>query len=196
MAVKIRLTRRGRKKRALYDVIIADARSPRDGKFIEKIGTYNPNTNPATIEMDDEKAFQWLMNGAEPTDTVKAMLSYRGILLKKHLQVGVNKGAITQEEADAKFDEWKASKESKILGKVEGLSKQKEADRKARLEAETKVKEAREEAIKAKKAAELAALEPAVEETEAPEAAAEEASAPDAEAPASEAPAEDSEESK
>src|SRR5690349_2310380 len=111
MAVKIRLTRRGRKKLALFDVIVADARAPRDGRFIEKIGTYNPNTNPATIVLNEEKAFQWVMNGAQPTDTVRAMLSYRGILFRKHLQIGVAKGAITQEQADAKFNEWKQGKE-------------------------------------------------------------------------------------
>jgi small subunit ribosomal protein S16 len=202
MAVKIRLTRRGRKKKALYDVVIADARAPRDGKFIEKIGTYNPNVNPAMINLDEEKAFQWLMNGAEPTETVKAMLSYRGILLKKHLQIGVNKGAVTQEDADKKMADWLAAKEAKIEGKIVSLSDKKNADRKARLESEAKVKEARTEAIKAKQAAELAAAAPAVEEapaeeevTEAPAAEAEapvaetEAPAAEAEAPVAEAEA-------
>jgi small subunit ribosomal protein S16 len=151
MAVKIRLTRRGRKKLALYDVIVADARAPRDGRFIEKIGTYNPNTNPATIQLNDDKAFQWVMNGAQPTDTVKAMLSYRGILYKKHLQIGVLKGAITQEQADAKFNEWKETKENKISGKVDTLAQKKAEAAKARLEAESKVKEARAEAINKKK---------------------------------------------
>ena len=107
MAVKIRLARRGRKKAAIYDIVVADARAPRDGKFIEKLGIYNPNTNPASIDFNEEKAFQWVMNGAQPTDTVKAMLSYRGILFKKHLQIGVAKGAISQETADARFEEWK-----------------------------------------------------------------------------------------
>ncbi len=93
MAVKIRLARRGRKKLALYDVVVADARAPRDGRFIEKLGTYNPLTNPATVEINDERAFHWIMNGAQPTDTVKSVLSYRGVLLKKHLQIGVLKGA-------------------------------------------------------------------------------------------------------
>jgi len=95
MAVKIRLARRGRKKLAMFDVIVADSRSPRDGKFIEKIGTYNPLTNPANINLDDQKAFDWLMKGAQPSDTVKRMLSYRGVMLKKHLQIGVVKGALT-----------------------------------------------------------------------------------------------------
>jgi small subunit ribosomal protein S16 len=151
MSVKIRLTRRGRKKLALYDVVVADARAPRDGRFIEKIGTYNPNSNPATIILNEEKAFQWLLNGAQPTDTVKAMLSYRGVLLRKHLQIGVIKGAITQEQADAKFAEWKQSKESKVSGKVDTLAQKKADAAKARLEAEAKVKEARAEAITRKK---------------------------------------------
>ncbi len=147
MAVKIRLTRRGRKKLAMYDVVVADARAPRDGRFIEKLGTYNPNTDPATINIKDDRAFHWVMTGAQPTDTVKAMLSYRGVMLKKHLQIGVNKGAITQEAADKKYEAWKAEKEGKITSKVDGLTRKKDADKKARLEAETKVKEARAEAI-------------------------------------------------
>lgn len=151
MAVKIRLARRGRKKLALYDVVVADARSPRDGRFIEKIGTYNPNTNPATIKLNDDKALKWVLDGAQPTDTVKAMLSYRGVLLRKHLQIGVNKGAITQDQADQKFNDWKQAKESKITGKVDTLAQKKADDSKARLAAEAKVKEARAEAINKKK---------------------------------------------
>jgi small subunit ribosomal protein S16 len=103
MAVKIRLTRRGRKKKALYDVIVADARSPRDGRLIEKLGSYNPLTDPATIVLDDDKTLDWLMKGAQPTNTARRILSYRGLMLKKHLQVGVMKGALTQEQADKKF---------------------------------------------------------------------------------------------
>lgn len=150
MAVKIRLARRGRKKMAIYDVIVAHSTSPRDGRFIEKIGTYQPASNPASIELDDEKAFQWLMKGAQPTDTVKAMLSYRGILLRKHLQIGVVKGAVTQEQADARFEEWKSAKEAKITGKKGTLAQQKLDAAKARKEAETKVKEARAEALRKK----------------------------------------------
>src|SRR6218665_3569669 len=126
MAVKIRLARRGRKKLALYDVVVADARAPRDGKFIEKIGTYNPLTVPASIVLDDQKTFEWVMKGAQPTDTLKAMLSYRGILLKKHLQIGVIKGAITQEQADAKHAEWVNAKEAKIQGAKDNLAKNKQ----------------------------------------------------------------------
>jgi small subunit ribosomal protein S16 len=203
MAVKIRLARRGRKKQAIYDVVIADVRAPRDGRFIEKIGIYNPNTNPATINIDNEKAFQWVMNGAQPTDTVKAMLSYRGILMRKHLQIGVIKGAITQEDADKKYAAWLAEKESKITGKVEKLATAKGDAKKAKLEAEAKVNTARAEALAAKKAELEAANAPVVEEVEAPEAvveetpAVEEAAAPEAtveETPVAEAPAADASE--
>ena len=195
MAVKIRLARRGRKKQAIYDVVIADARAPRDGRFIEKIGIYNPNTNPATINIDNEKAFQWVMNGAQPTDTVKAMLSYRGVLLRKHLQIGVIKGAVTQEEADKKYQAWLEGKESQISGKVEQLAKAKDDAKKAKLDAEAKVNTARAEAIAARKAEAEAANAPAAEEeaTEEVEASAEVAEEAPAteEAPAAEEKKED-----
>ena len=166
MAVKIRLARRGRKKQAMYDVVVADARAPRDGRFIEKIGTYNPNTNPASISLDNDKAFTWLMNGAQPTDTVKAMLSYRGLMLKKHLQIGVIKGAMTQEEADKKFEAWLAEKDAKIEGKASKVAADKEAAKKAKLEAEAKVNAARAEALAAKKAEAEAAAQPKEEVAE------------------------------
>lgn len=150
MAVKIRLARRGRKKLAMYDVVVADARAPRDGRFIEKLGTYNPLTIPASIDINDDRAFHWVMNGAQPTDTVKAMLSYRGVLLRKHLQIGVLKGALTQEQADSKLADWLKEKEAKTQGKKDKLSQSKQAQAKARLEAEAKIKEARAEAIKKK----------------------------------------------
>ncbi len=168
MAVKIRLARRGRKKLARYDVVVADARAPRDGRFIEKIGTYDPLTIPATIDLNEEKAFQWLMNGAQPTDTVKAMLSYRGIMLRKHLQIGVVKGALSQEEADRKLEEWKQSKTAKIQGKVDKLTEDKEAKAKARKEAETKIREARAEAIRKKAEVATAPVAEATEEAPAP----------------------------
>ncbi len=180
MAVKIRLTRRGRKKLAMYDVVVADARAPRDGRFIEKLGTYNPNTDPATININDDRAFHWVMTGAQPTDTVKAMLSYRGVMLKKHLQIGVNKGAITQAAADKKYEAWKAEKEGKITAKVDGLTQKKVADKKARLDAETKIKEARAEAIAKKNLViekEAAAEEAPSEEAETTEEVAAEAPA-------------------
>lgn len=153
MAVKIRLARRGRKKLAMYDIVIADERAPRDGRFIEKIGVYNPNVNPAHIDVKEERAFHWVMVGAQPTDTVKAILSYRGLLYKKHLQHGVIKGAVTQEDADKRLEEWMSAKEGKITAKREGLSQAAEADRRSRMEAETKVRAAREEAIREREAA-------------------------------------------
>jgi small subunit ribosomal protein S16 len=177
MAVKIRLARRGRTKLAMFDVVVADARAPRDGRFIEKIGTYNPLTNPATINLNEEKAFEWLMNGAQPTDTVKAMLSYRGIMLKKHLQIGVIKGAITQDQADSKLADWVKSKEAKVQTKRDTLAKSKADAAKARREAETKIKEARAEAIRKKQQVAAAAAQPAAAEGEAPAAEAAEAQA-------------------
>ncbi|KAA9340835.1 30S ribosomal protein S16 [Adhaeribacter soli] len=179
MAVKIRLARRGRKKAAMYDIVVADARAPRDGRFIEKLGTYNPLTNPATINFSLDKAFDWVMKGAEPTDTVRAMLAYRGILYKKHLQIGVNKGALTQEQADAKFEEWTANKEAKITGKKESLSQKKADARKAALAAEAKVSADRAEALRKK--AEAAAA-PAVEAETSEEAPAAEGEATETEA--------------
>lgn len=147
MAVKIRLSRRGRKKLAMYDIVVADARAPRDGRFIEKIGTYNPNANPASIYLNAERAFEWVMKGAQPTDTVRAMLSYRGVMYKKHLQMGVEKGAISQEEADRAFELWYEKKQTKIQDKVDRLAKVKAEESKAKLAAESKVKEARKEAL-------------------------------------------------
>ena len=119
MPVKIRLQRHGRSKRPFYHIIIADSRSSRDGKFIERIGDYNPLTIPATINLDVDKAFEWIMNGAQPTNTVKKVLTFKGVLFKKHLQRGVAKGAFTQEEADAKFADWTADKLAKVQSRVE-----------------------------------------------------------------------------
>jgi small subunit ribosomal protein S16 len=177
MAVKIRLARRGRKKLARFDVVVTDSRSPRDGRFIEKIGTYNPLTNPAAIELNEDKAFEWLMKGAQPSDVVRAMLSYRGIMMKRHLQIGVGKGAITQEQADQKLASWKTENENKIQSKRENLAKSKADKAKARRDAESKVREARAEAIRKKQeaAASAATAEPA--EGEAAAAPAEEAQA-------------------
>lgn len=161
MAVKIRLARRGRKKAATYDIVVADARAPRDGRFIEKLGTYNPNLNPASINFDADRAFYWMMTGAQPTDTVRAMLSYRGVLYRRHLQLGVDKGAITQDVADERFNKWKEEKDTKIENKRTGLTDAKADARTAQLAAETKVKEARAETLRQKQAAALAALQPA-----------------------------------
>ena len=169
MAVKIRLARRGRKKLAMYDIVVADARAPRDGKFIEKIGTYNPNTNPASIVLNEANALKWIMNGAQPTDTTRAILSYKGILLKKHLQVGVNKGAISQEAADEKFGAWKEVKDAKVTGKSDGLDAQAAADKAARMAREVEINTARAAAIVKKNTVEevveeVTVVEEAVEE--------------------------------
>lgn len=158
MAVKIRLTRRGRKKLALYDIVVADARSPRDGKIIEKLGTFNPNKNPYLITLDDDKALHWIMTGAEPTDTARKLLSDRGVMMRKHLQVGVNKGAISQEIADGKYATWLESKEQSNASTVTSLSDKKAAARKEKLAAESKVNTARQDALAAKNNAALAAI--------------------------------------
>jgi small subunit ribosomal protein S16 len=190
MSVKIRLQRHGKKGKPFYWVVAADARSKRDGKFLEKIGTYNPNTNPATIELNLESAVQWLHNGAQPTDTAKAILSYKGALLKHHLDGGVRKGALTQEQADAKLAAWLDEKANKVDAKKAGLSKVEEAAKAKALKAE---KEANAKRIAAQ--AEAAKVEEVAEETiveaEAPaevvETAVEEV-APEAEVVAEEAP--------
>lgn len=147
MAVKIRLARRGRKKKAIYDIVVADARAPRDGRFIEKLGSYNPNSNPAFVELEAGKAVQWLLNGAQPTDTARSILHHEGVMLLKHLQVGVIKGAITQEVADARFAEWKEQKTSKVSSAADSLSKKLNAEKEAKLDAERKVNQARLESI-------------------------------------------------
>ena len=167
MAVKIRLTRRGRKKLALYDVVATDVRSPRDGRFIEKLGTYNPNVHPPAVELNDDRALYWLMVGALPTDTARTILSLRGIMLRKHLQIGVNKGAITQEQADKRFEEWKKDKEARTKETLDSLMKKSQEESKARKAAEQKVKEARTEAIlKKAKVEEQALLESVREEAD------------------------------
>ena len=176
MAVKIRLARHGKKGYAFYHIVAADSRAPRDGKFIEKLGTYNPNTNPATIDLKFDRALDWLLKGAQPTDTCRAILSYKGVMYKKHLLGGVAKGAFTEAEAEAKFNKWADEKQGKIDAKSNKLASDATAAKKAQFAAETKVKEERAAAIAEKKAA-LAA--------EAAAAAAEEAA--EAEAPAEEA---------
>ncbi len=156
MPVKIRLARHGRKRNAYYHIVVADSRAPRDGKYIERIGSYNPNTNPATIELDFDKAIDWLGKGAQPTDTARAILSYEGVLMKKHLLEGVKKGAFDEAEAEKRYAAWKQDKLAKIQAKVEKLAADSDADLKARLEAEAKINEARAEEI-AKRNSELAA---------------------------------------
>lgn len=150
MATKIRLQRFGKKGKPFYHVVVADARAPRDGKFIERLGSYNPNTNPATIEINFEKALDWVNKGAQPTDTCRAILSYKGVMYKKHLEGGVKKGALTAEQAETKFAEWLQGKEGKIEGKKESLTKSKDEVKKAALAAEAKKKEEIAAAITAK----------------------------------------------
>lgn len=143
MSVKIRLQRHGKKGKPFYHIVVADSRAKRDGRFIEKIGTYNPITNPATIELNVDSAVQWLNNGAQPTDTARAILSYKGALYKKHLQGGVRKGAFDEAEAERRFNVWLEEKEAKIQGKKDGLAKSKQEAKVSALEAEKKVNEAR-----------------------------------------------------
>ena len=130
MAVKIRLARRGRKKRPFYHIVVADARAPRDGKFIEKIGVYNPMTKPATIDLDRDKAFDWLQKGAQPTDTARAILRFKGVLYRKHLMRGVAKGALTEEKAMEMYKAWVDDKEAKVAARVEETRKEMESFRK------------------------------------------------------------------
>ena len=156
MAVKIRLARKGRKKVAFYHIVVADSRSPRDGRYIEKIGSYNPVTNPATIELDFDKALGWLQNGALPTDTCRAILSYKGVMIKKHLLEGVKKGAFDETEATKRFEAWMKQNEAKIEAKKSGLEKSQDDELGNRLIVEKRVNEARAARL-AKKNADLAA---------------------------------------
>ena len=194
MAVKVRLARKGRKKVAFYHIVVADSRSPRDGRYIEKIGSYNPVTNPAAIELDFDKALDWLQNGALPTDTCRAILSYKGVLIKKHLLEGVKKGAFDDAEATKRFEEWIIQNEAKIEAKKSGLEKSQDDELGKRLTVEKRVNEARAAKL-AKRTADLAAKAAAVEKAEAraeePAPAEEPAQAPVAEETASEPVAED-----
>ncbi len=186
MPAKIRLQRHGKKGQPFYHIVIADGRAPRDGRFIEKIGTYNPVTVPAEINLNFDKALDWLNKGAQPTDTVRSILSKKGVMLKKHLMIGVQKGAMTAEQAEVKFQTWMKEKEAKLAQEIKAKVEKTRADHKARIEAESKVNAARAEAI-AKKQAELAAQAAAAAAAEnAEEAPAEEAPAAE-ETPATEA---------
>ena len=185
MATKIRLQRHGRKSYAFYQIVVADSRAPRDGKFIERIGSYNPNTNPATVDLNFERALYWLQVGAQPTDTVRRLLSNEGVLLKKHLLGGVKKGAFTEEEANRRFEEWKKNKEAQLNAKKEQLSNDKKQADSKRLE-EEKAKNAAKAELVAKKKAEIAAAEAAKKAEEAAAAEAENAEATAEETPAAE----------
>ena len=164
MAVKIRLQRHGKKNFAFFHIVVADSRSPRDGRFIEEIGSYNPNTNPATIVLKADRALAWLKVGAQPTLTASRILSYEGVLLRKHLSEGVAKGALTEAQADAKFAAWKAQRDEKIAAKKAGLKNDALAKAKAAKAAEAEVNEARAKAIAAKKAEAEEAARKAAEE--------------------------------
>src|SRR5512133_1158427 len=191
MAVRIRLARKGRKKLAYYHIVVADSRSPRDGRYIEKIGTYNPVTNPATIELDFDKALGWLQNGALPTDTCRAILSYKGVLMKKHLLEGVKKGAFDEAEANKRFDDWMKQNEAKIEAKKSGLEKSQDDDLASRLTQEKKINEARAAKLAKKKAELDARLVADIREAASGEEAApaeEAAQEPAAETPAEENP--------
>src|SRR5574344_81342 len=153
MPARIRLQRFGKKNQPFYHIVIADGPAPRDGKFIEKVGTYNPLTQPATIDINMDKTVEWLKNGAQPSDTVRRILSYKGIMLKRHLQIGVEKGAISQEQADVKFNEWLQAKEAKVAGARSSVENEKRNVIKARLENEKKVNEAKATALAAKRQA-------------------------------------------
>jgi small subunit ribosomal protein S16 len=182
MSVKIRLQRHGKKGKPFYWIVAADARAKRDGRFLEKLGTYNPNTNPATINLDVDGAVKWLQNGAQPTDTAKTILSYKGAMLKNHLVGGVRKGALTEEQAEEKFQAWLEEKAGKVATKEENVAKAKSEAKAKALEAEKAVNEARvaaavEEAtpeVEEEVVAEEVTPEEVVEET-APEVVAEEA---------------------
>ena len=184
MATKIRLARHGKKGKPFYHIVTADSRAKRDGRYIERIGSYNPNTNPATIDIDFDRAMYWVGVGAQPTDTVRAMLSYKGVLYKNHLLNGVKKGALTNEQAEEKFAKWLSEKEAKIENKISSLAKEEDSAVKAKLASEKEKSEARAAAL-AEVAAEETAAEEAVEETT-EEPATEE---PAAEEPATEEPA-------
>jgi small subunit ribosomal protein S16 len=187
MAVKMRLQRKGRRKAPYYHIVVADARAPRDGRFIERLGFYNPMTKPATIEIDRDKAYDWLVKGAQPTDTVGAILRFKGVMYKKHLMRGVKKGAMTLEEAETKLAEWISKKESNIASRVEATKNEQEAIRKA-IFGEEKITVKLEEEPVAETAAPEKAAEPAAETETAPvaeaptEAVAEESVATESEA--------------
>jgi small subunit ribosomal protein S16 len=168
MATKIRLQRGGRKARPIYSIVVADSRAPRDGRFIEKLGSYNPNTNPATIDLNFDSTLTWVMKGAQPTDTARTILSHKGVMMKKHLLEGVRKGALTEEQADAKFEAWTADKENKISVKTESLVSAESAAKAARHAAESEVNKARAAAIAAANAPVVVETPVEEEATEAP----------------------------
>ena len=191
MPAKIRLQRHGKKGQPFYHIVVSDSRSPRDGRFIEKLGTYNPLTEPAQINLKFDRALYWYTVGAVPTDTVRSLLSKKGVMLKYHLLQGVKKGAMTVEQAEVKFQTWMKEKEAKLEGVAKSAEEKARGERKARLEAEKKVNDARAEELAKKRLAELEAKKAEEAAAAAAEAPAEEAAAE--ETPAAEAPAENAE---
>jgi small subunit ribosomal protein S16 len=187
MPVKIRLARHGRKRKPYYYIVATDSRAPRDGSYIERIGSYNPTTDPATIKLDFDKALDWLMKGAQPTDTCRSILSREGVMMKKHLIEGVKKGAFDEKEAERRFDLWRKDKEQKMIAVLDKMKASADSERKERLDAEVKIKETRAQAIAAKYAAAIAPEE-TESETETAESPVDEA--PQAEEPVVEAPVE------
>jgi small subunit ribosomal protein S16 len=177
MPVRIRLQRHGKKDKPFYWIVAADGRAKRDGRYLEKIGIYNPNTNPATVELDIDQAVKWLENGAQPSDTARTLLSYRGAMMKHHLNGGVTKGAFSQEEADKRFAAWLEEKQAKIQAKIDGLDKDQASDLAQRMEAEKAVNQKRIDDLTAAPEAEEAA------EGETAETSAEEVTASETEAP-------------
>ncbi len=157
MPTKIRLSRHGKTHKAFYHIVVADGRAPRDGRFIEKIGTYNPIANPAEIVLDFDRALDWIQKGAQPTDTARAILSYKGVLYKNHLLNGAKKGAFSEAEAEAKFQKWMEEKDAKISAKKSGIDEKERSELKARFDAEAKVNEERAAELAKKKAAEVEA---------------------------------------
>lgn len=189
MPVKIRLQRRGRRKKPFYHIVVADARAPRDGKFIEKLGVYNPMTSPATIDIDRDRAFKWLLNGAQPTDTARAILRFKGVLYMKHLHRGVRKGAFTEEQAEKMFQEWLSDKEARVKARQEANAAKDQARRDALANEPSKVQPAPEPEAEAE-VSEAPAEDVPTEETPVAEEAAAAAETP-AEEPVAEAPAEE-----
>ena len=190
MPAKIRLQRHGKKGQPFYHIVVADSRAPRDGKFIEKIGTYNPLTNPAQINIKFDRALYWYSVGAIPTDTTRSLLSKVGVMMKYHLMRGVQKGAMTEEQAEIKFQNWMKEKEAKAANLVKANEEKARGEKKTRIEAEKQVNEARAAEIAKRKLAEMEARKAAEAEAAAQEAAAEAAEEAAPEAEATEAPAE------
>lgn len=196
MPTKIRLARHGRKSRPIYHIVVADSRAPRDGKLIEKLGIYNPNTNPATVDLEFDRALDWLQKGAQPTDTCRSILSTKGVMMKKHLLEGAKKGAFSEDEANARFEKWMKEKDTKIQQTIDKISNERNSIEQAAFEREVKINQERAEEIAKKKAEAIAAAAPKPVEVEEEAPAAEEVTAEAAAPVAEEAPVEEKEDKK